>query len=103
MAGGISRHAFGEVIAELSRWDALAGAARVTTPVILANGRADPLFRRQERQFLHALRAAGTPARLVLVPGPHLLALTEPETFSRVLRRAHAELTTMRAATPKAA
>ena len=103
MAGGISRHAFGEVIDALSRWDTLASATRVTTPVILANGRADPLFRRQGHQFLNALRSAGTPARLVHVPGPHLLALTEPDMFSRLLRRAHAELATMTPATPKAA
>ncbi|WP_447038228.1 alpha/beta fold hydrolase [Streptomyces sp. DSM 118878] len=103
MADGISRHSFGEVIDELSRWDTLSCATRVTTPVILVNGRADPLFRRQERQFLHALRSAGTPARLVHVPGPRVLALTEPDTFSRLLRRAHAELTTMTPATPEAA
>ncbi|MFI9779898.1 alpha/beta fold hydrolase [Streptomyces sp. NPDC051956] len=95
MEGGLSRHVFGEAIAEVSRWDTPAMAGLTDVPVVLANGLDDPLFRLQERQFLHRVQANGTPVRLVHVPGPHLLPLIEPDTFSRVLRRAHEELSAM--------
>lgn len=95
LRGGISAHVFGEAIAEVSRWDTLDMAALTGTPLVLANGTGDPLFRLQERQFLCRVRATGTPARLVHVPGPHLVALTDPGTFARVVHRAHEELTAM--------
>ncbi|MGW4561573.1 alpha/beta fold hydrolase [Streptomyces sp. NPDC004561] len=94
-AGGISRHAFPEVLAEVARWDSLDLAARVTTPVVLANGLGDPLFRVQERRFLRRIREAGTPVRLVHVPGPHLLSLTDPDVFGRVVRRGVQALSAM--------
>ncbi|MEV6975327.1 alpha/beta hydrolase [Kitasatospora sp. NPDC093806] len=94
-AGGLSRHGFDEAIAAIARADTLSLTARVRIPVILANGLDDPLFRIQERRFLDGLRDAGTPARLVHVPGPHLLPLTDPATFARVLDRAHTELAAM--------
>ncbi|PKW11923.1 Pimeloyl-ACP methyl ester carboxylesterase [Streptomyces sp. 1222.5] len=103
MAGGISRHAFGEVLAELSRWDSLALASRVTTPVVMANGLADPLFRVQERRFLRRVRDAGTPVRLVHVPGPHLLSLTDPDVFAAVVRRGCEVLSAMTGEQPEAA
>ncbi|GAA1270541.1 alpha/beta hydrolase [Streptomyces sp. NBC_01474] len=95
MEGGLSRHVFGEAMAEMSRWDTLAMAGLVDAPLVLANGLDDPLFRLQERKFLERVQAVGTPVRLVHVPGPHLLPLTEPDTFSRVLRRAYEELSAM--------
>ncbi|MFF2955030.1 alpha/beta fold hydrolase [Kitasatospora sp. NPDC057965] len=92
MAGGLSERGFGEAIAVISRTDMLSTISRVRTPLILANGLGDPLFRLQERRFLDRVRGAGTPARLVHVPGPHLLPLTDPDVFGRVLDRGCAEL-----------
>ncbi|WSN70477.1 hypothetical protein OG467_43195 [Streptomyces sp. NBC_01361] len=86
---------FGEAIAEVLRWDTPAMAGLTDVRLVLANGLDDPLFRLQERQFLHRVQANGTPVRLVHVPGRHLLPLIEPDTFSRVLRRAHEELSAM--------
>ncbi|GAA2908026.1 alpha/beta hydrolase [Streptomyces thioluteus] len=95
MAGGLSPHGFTEAIDVLRRQDMLSVAARVTTPVVFANGLDDPLLRLQERQFLDRVRSAGTPALLVHVPGPHLLPLTDPGTYGQVLERAYAELMAM--------
>ncbi|MBH1933793.1 alpha/beta hydrolase [Streptomyces sp. AV19] len=95
MAGGLSPRGFAEAIDAVRHQDMLSVAARVTTPVVFANGLDDPLLRLQERQFLDRVRRAGTPARLVHVPGPHLLPLTDPGTYGRVLGRVHAELMMM--------
>ncbi len=88
LAGGLSRQGFGQAIKALKQLDSLALTRQITTPVILANGSKDPLLRRQEHLFLHSLRQAGNPARLVRVPGPHLLALTQPAVFAGLMEQA---------------
>ncbi len=95
MSGGLSPHGFTQAMAAISRQDMLSVVSGITTPLILANGLGDPLFRVQERQFLHSARRSGAPVRLVHVPGPHLLSLTDPMVFARVLERACEELLSM--------
>ncbi|MEU6058085.1 hypothetical protein [Streptomyces sp. NPDC047097] len=73
----------------------LALAGRCSVPLLTANSRADRLFRSDERRFLAAARAAGAPASLVHIGGSHLVALSDPETFTRVLRAGHERLTGM--------
>ncbi|MCK8681339.1 hypothetical protein [Streptomyces lichenis] len=70
-------------------------AGRCSVPLLIANSRADRLFRSDERRFLAAARAAGAPASLVHIGGSHLAALSHPETFTRVLRAGHERLTGM--------
>ncbi|MFG2847112.1 alpha/beta fold hydrolase [Kitasatospora sp. NPDC048296] len=92
MRGGLSMPAFGDCVADLTRRDLLATARRCTTATVFVNGRRDRLFRAEEKAFVRAVRDAGAPARLALVPGGHLLCLTDPDAFSRVLARGHQEL-----------
>ncbi|QKW18466.1 alpha/beta fold hydrolase [Kitasatospora sp. NA04385] len=92
LAGGFHLPALTEGVAELRRHDFLALAGRLTTPTLFLNGGSDLPFRADERRFLAAVRAAGTPARLFHTPGGHLLSLTDPDRFAALLRRAHREL-----------
>ena len=92
LAGGFHLPALTQGVAELRRHDFLAMAAGLTTPTLYLNGRADLPFRADERRFLAATRAAGTPARLFHTPGGHLLSLADPDRFTALLRRAHRQL-----------
>ncbi|MGW4809953.1 alpha/beta fold hydrolase [Kitasatospora sp. NPDC004272] len=92
LAGGFHLPALTRGVAELRRHDFLAMAARLTTPTLYLNGRADLPFRGDERRFLAATRAAGTPARLFHTSGGHLLSLADPDRFTTLLRRAHRQL-----------
>lgn len=87
LRGGLAMPAFGEAVAELVRQDFLAVAGRCRLPVLFVNGRGDRLFRTAEREFTAAARAAGGGARLCHVDGGHLMSLTDPETFARILVR----------------
>nr|WP_255519044.1 alpha/beta hydrolase [Kitasatospora sp. SID7827] len=89
LAGGFHLPALSAGVAELRRHDFLALAARLTTPTLFLNGRSDLPFRADERRFLAAVRATGTPARLFHTPGGHLLSLADPDRFGLLLRRAH--------------
>ncbi|MFF4340605.1 alpha/beta fold hydrolase [Kitasatospora sp. NPDC001540] len=92
LAGGFHLPALTQGVAELRRHDFLALAARLTAPTLFLNGRSDLPFRADERRFLAAVRAAGTPARLFHTRGGHLLSLTDPDRFATLLRRAHRHL-----------
>ncbi|WMX44195.1 alpha/beta hydrolase [Streptomyces roseicoloratus] len=91
--GGLAMETFPEVVADLRRRDFLALAHACATPVQFVNGRRDRRFRADEHAFLDAVRADGTPAGLALVPGGHISCLTDPDLYSRILVRGHAELT----------
>ncbi|MEV4437599.1 alpha/beta hydrolase [Streptomyces sp. NPDC049577] len=85
MAGGMALRSVTDVVRDLTRRDFLAVAARCRAPLLLVNGRDDRLFRSQERAFLRAAGRASPYVRLFHVDGPHILALTDPAAFARVL------------------
>ncbi|MEU3492185.1 alpha/beta hydrolase [Kitasatospora cineracea] len=89
LAGGFHLPALTEGVTELRRHDFLALAGRLAVPTLYLNGRSDLPFRADERHFLAATRAAGTPARLFHTRGGHLLSLTDPDRFTALIRRAH--------------
>ncbi|MEU6483875.1 alpha/beta hydrolase, partial [Streptomyces sp. NPDC046887] len=93
LSGGFSMAGFADAVEELPRHDFLALAGRCSVPLLIANSRADRLFRSDEYRFLAAAREAGSPASLVHIGGSHLAALTDPETFTRVLRAGCERLT----------
>ena len=85
-AGGMALDVMDAALAGAGGLDPLAELARVEAPVWLVNGRLDH-FRLHERRFLRACRDG----RLVHVPGAtHLVALTDPVPFNRVLLEAAA-------------
>ncbi|MEU9990160.1 alpha/beta fold hydrolase [Streptomyces sp. NPDC007971] len=98
--GGLALPGFGQVVADLSGRDFLAMAGTLTTPVVFVNGLRDRLFRSGEEDFVAAVRRAGTPVALAHVPGHHVLCLTDPDRFGRVLVRGHRELRRLEAARP---
>lgn len=73
-AGGLALHSIRDVVAELSRFDALDAASRYRGPALFVNGAWDQ-FRVNERRFVSA-----TPrGRLVVVPrAMHLFPLIQP-------------------------
>lgn len=80
-AGGFALDVVDDVLREMRAADPVADLARVEAPVWLVNGRFDH-FRGEERRFLRACRDG----RLVIVPGAtHLVSLTAPVGFTRVL------------------
>jgi pimeloyl-ACP methyl ester carboxylesterase len=80
-AGGFALDVVNDVLREMRAADPVADLARVEAPVWLVNGRFDH-FRGEERRFLRACRDG----RLVIVPGAtHLVSLTAPVGFTRVL------------------
>jgi pimeloyl-ACP methyl ester carboxylesterase len=89
MAGGLTMHAFVEVVEDLTRRDFLNVAGRCRLPVLFVNGRSDRLFRAQEHEFLGAVRASGGYARLFHVQGAHDMSISDPATFARVLERGY--------------
>ncbi|MER7341576.1 alpha/beta hydrolase [Streptomyces sp. NPDC000075] len=92
MRGGLAMPAFGQVVGELARYDFLAVARRCRLPVLFVNGLGDRLFRTGEREFAAAVRSGGGHARLFHVRGPHIMSLTDPAAFTRILERGHALL-----------
>ena len=86
-AGGYALDVMGDVLDELGPSRPLRDLPQVTCPLWLVNGRWDH-FRRQERAYLRAATRAPL-ARLVVVRGAsHLVSLTRPVAFSRVLLEA---------------
>ncbi|WP_029290594.1 alpha/beta fold hydrolase [Cellulomonas sp. HZM] len=87
-AGGWALDATVPVLRALSGTDPVADLRRVRAPVWLVNGRYDH-FRGEERRFLAATRDG----RLVVVPrATHLVSVTAPVAFTRVLLRAADEV-----------
>lgn len=87
-AGGYALEATTGVLRAMAGADPVGDLRRVTAPVWLVNGRFDH-FRGEERRFLAACRDG----RLVVVPGAtHLVSVTQPELFTRVLLEAHDEV-----------
>lgn len=85
-AGGIALEVMDAALAGVAGLDPLAELAAITAPVWIVNGRLDH-FRLHERRYLRACRDG----RLVHVPGAtHLVALTDPVPFTRVLLEAAA-------------
>ncbi|GAA4417826.1 alpha/beta hydrolase [Georgenia halophila] len=80
-AGGMAISVMADALAGMTGVDTLADLTRIDAPVWLVNGRWDH-FRGNERRFLAATRHG----RLVIVPGAtHLVSLTHPVAFNRVL------------------
>lgn len=80
-AGGFALDVMGDVLGEMRAADPVGDLRRVTAPVWLVNGAYDH-FRGEERRFLRACRDG----RLVVVPGAtHLVSLSRPVGFTRVL------------------
>lgn len=92
VAGGLTLHAFGEVVDDLTRRDFLTVASRTRLPVLFVNGRGDRLFSAQEKEFVSAVRSAGGYARLFHVHGPHDMSISNPTAFTRIVERGHALL-----------
>jgi pimeloyl-ACP methyl ester carboxylesterase len=85
-AGGYALDVVTTVLREMASTDPVGDLRRVAAPVWLVNGRFDH-FRGEERRFLAACRDG----RLVVVPGAtHLVSLTQPVRFTRVLLEARA-------------
>lgn len=83
-AGGFALEVMGDVIDEIGTLRPLHELTEISCPVWIVNGRWDH-FRRQERAYLDAAARAAQ-AHLVVVPGAsHLVSLTTPGAFSRVL------------------
>lgn len=79
--GGMTVAVMAEALAGMAAVNTLADLAAVPEPVWLVNGRWDH-FRGHERRFL----AACQDGRLVIVPrATHLVSLTRPVAFSRIL------------------
>ncbi|MEU8433820.1 alpha/beta hydrolase [Streptomyces sp. NPDC029216] len=90
MAGGLAMPAFAEAVQDLTRRDFLDVTGRCRLPVLFVNGRGDRLFRTHEREFAAAARSADAGyARLFHVPGPHIMSLTDPAGFTRILERGY--------------
>ncbi|MFJ3880998.1 alpha/beta fold hydrolase [Streptomyces sp. NPDC090077] len=96
MGGGLTLHAFAEVVEDLTRRDFLNVAGRCRLPVLFVNGLGDPLFRAQEKEFLAAVRAGGGYARLFHVRGPHDMSISDPAAFTRILERGYGLLSEAR-------
>lgn len=80
-AGGFALDVMDDVLRAMRSATPVADLARVEAPVWLVNGRYDH-FRGEEGRFLRACRDG----RLVIVPGAtHLVSLTAPVAFTRVL------------------
>ncbi|MEU3007298.1 alpha/beta hydrolase [Streptomyces sp. NPDC007020] len=96
MDGGLTMHAFVEVVEDLTRRDFLNVADRTRLPVLFVNGLGDRLFRAQEKEFVAAVRSGGGYARLFHVRGPHDMSISDPAAFTRIVERGYALLSDAR-------
>ncbi|MCU1440708.1 MAG: alpha/beta hydrolase [Rhodoglobus sp.] len=81
LRGGVALDVMDDALRELRRLRPLTSLAAIEQPVWLVNGTLDH-FRLEERQFLRAARNA----QLIHVPGAtHMVSLTRPVTFTRIL------------------
>lgn len=86
--GGFALDVMVDLLAGIRGLDPIADLRRIRSPVWLVNGQWDH-FRLQEKRFL----SAAPDARLVVVRGAsHLVSLTRPVAFTRVLLEALAEV-----------
>ncbi|GIG26794.1 alpha/beta fold hydrolase [Cellulomonas denverensis] len=95
-AGGFALDVMDDVLRAMRAADPVGDLSRVTAPVWLVNGRYDH-FRGEERRFLAACRDG----RLVIVPrATHLVSLSAPVAFTRVLLDVLAEVSRCSAPRP---
>lgn len=86
--GGFALDVMDDVLREMRQAEPVRELGAVTAPVWIVNGRYDH-FRGEERRFVRAC----ADGRLVVVPGAtHLVSLTAPVAFNRVLLEALAEV-----------
>jgi pimeloyl-ACP methyl ester carboxylesterase len=82
--GGFALDVMDDVLREMRQAEPVRDLGEVTAPVWIVNGRYDH-FRGEERRFVRAC----ADGRLVVVPGAtHLVSLTAPVAFNRVLLEA---------------
>ncbi|HEY8590167.1 MAG TPA: alpha/beta hydrolase [Naasia sp.] len=87
--GGVALDVMADGLGAMAGVRPVESIARIRVPLLLINGRFDH-FRLEERRYLAAARARdGVPAtwsELLIVPGAsHLVSLTQPEAFTRIL------------------
>lgn len=81
ISGGVALEVMDDALRELRQLHPLASLKNIPQPIWLVNGSLDH-FRLEERRYLGAARDA----RLVHVPGAtHMVSLTRPELFTRIL------------------
>lgn len=79
--GGVALEVMADALREVRAFDPAASLARIPEPVWLVNGTLDH-FRIEERRFARAAPRG----RLIQVKGAtHMVSLTRPETFDRIL------------------
>lgn len=88
-AGGVPLDVMDDGLRAMAAVRPIAAISRIRVPILLVNGRYDH-FRMEERRYLAAARARpDLPAswsQLVVVPGAsHLVSLTRPDEFTRIL------------------
>jgi pimeloyl-ACP methyl ester carboxylesterase len=88
-AGGVALDVMGDGLSAMREVRPIAAISRIRVPILLVNGRFDH-FRMEERRYLSAaLARPGLPrtwSQLVVVPGAsHLVSLTRPDDFTRIL------------------
>lgn len=87
--GGVALDVMADGLGAMAGVRPVESIGRIRVPLLLVNGRFDH-FRLEERRYLAAARAReGVPpewSELLVVPGAsHLVSLTQPEAFTRVL------------------
>ena len=81
IVGGVALEVMDDALVELRQLHPLTSLAQITQPIWLVNGTLDH-FRLEERRYL----AAAPDARLIHVPGAtHMVSLTRPQEFTRIL------------------
>lgn len=86
-AGGVALDVMADSLRELAPVRSLTDIARSTAPLLFVNGQFDH-FRAEEHRYLRTARNRQTPASsdLIVIPrASHLVSLTQPESFNRVL------------------
>lgn len=87
VAGGVALDVMADALGELRALRPIAEIRRVRVPLLFVNGQFDH-FRSNERRYLAAARSrtgCGS-AGLIVVPGAsHLVSLTRPDLFTRIL------------------
>lgn len=88
IAGGVALEVMDDALLELRQLHPLASLKNIAQPIWLVNGSLDH-FRLEERRYLAAATQGSAQARLVHVPGAtHMVSLTRPAEFTRILLEA---------------
>jgi pimeloyl-ACP methyl ester carboxylesterase len=87
--GGVALEVMGDGLRAMAEVRPLTAISRIRVPILFVNGRFDH-FRMEERRYLRAASARpGLPkswSQLIVVPGAsHLVSLTRPDEFTRIL------------------